>query len=146
VKKKGYGFNEAIFSSFMQANELITEEINGTMVMNSSFSKDGHTLLWDNQAISIYTASEKEDQIAKAKILEIIFPSDPEYPEYEYDDEEEGEELAEEEEEDEYEDEYEDEEGEEEETNSDEDYEEEEEIDPESVVQINILDINNLQA
>ncbi len=144
VKKKGYSFNEKIFSSFMEANDLITEEINGTMVASSSFSKEGHALVWDNQGISINTTSEKGDIIAKAKILEITFPSDPEYPEYEYEDDDEGEEQAAEEEE--YE--YEDEEGVEEEVSGEEEYEEEEEeeIDPESQVQINILDVNNLQA
>ena len=144
AKKKGYSFNETIFSAFMQANELITEEVNGMMVSSGNFTKDGHVLLWDNQSISIYTTSEKDDKEAKAKILEITFPADPEYPEYEYEDEEEGDA---EEEEYEYEEEGDAEEGEtvgDGETEYEE--EEEEEVDPETLVQINVLDINNLHT
>lgn len=140
AKKKGYSFNETIFSAFMKANELITEEVNGMMVSSNDFSKEGHTLLWENQSISICTTSEKDDKVAKAKILEITFPADPEYPEYEYEDEEEGE--AEEE----YEEEEESEGGENESEEGIEYEEEEEEVDPETLVQINVLDINNLQT
>lgn len=115
---EGFKINQMYFDPFVKANNV------ELMIVGNHTLKNGYRVYYNNQLVGLFSALEYKQKPIKGKILEIQFPSDPEYYDEEYPE-------ADEEEEDEDEEEENDEEGEEFDEELDEAEEEDDEGDEE---------------
>ncbi len=87
---EGFKINQHLFDPFVKENEI------ELMIVGNHTIKSGHRVYYDNRLIGLFSALEYKNKSIKGKLLEIQFPSDPEYydedyPEADEEDEEEEE-------------------------------------------------------
>jgi diadenosine tetraphosphatase ApaH/serine/threonine PP2A family protein phosphatase len=68
----GFEFGKRIFSDFMRKNKV------DLFVRANQIIPEGYGLYWNNKLLSLCSTSEFEKKPIPAKIVEILFPADPE--------------------------------------------------------------------